>query len=695
MFLLPSSFLLLLLLFWGGYTHQSSGFIFYPTPILSNNKQQKREGAVHHSSPFSGSRHSHQSLLPLHSTSSATSSTTATDEDNEEEADKYFWLANSDMANIENANINNNNANKEHWLMIHAAIQNYKIAVYLSPTNSQYHLYMGKALLIKFHLFPPAPPSSPEEALEEIAQVLEKAVQLEQTNIDSKLNLEREINEDQLSTTLLLLGDVYLQMNKMEQTLRCIDTMHRYSSLKYPFAIEQQHRDQQPLPKFKWIHREQKPATAKMPIAIQTQDDVFDKETIKLIRHAANEHWKNNMNDATSRFSMQYKGNSEVHLHELCEQNPKLKHAIDTALVNKVYPLIRAAFDNDINNGDGDGGGAPNGEICVYDSIVIRYDGDKAREGDSSIMGASQPLHQDFGQFSVNIALNSQHFEKDEENEKGFEGGGTFFVDLINNKGDNEENGSILRPLKAGYAVAHRSTVRHAGAPTRHGVREILVLFLTTRQKPDLQQAPGVERSYRLKLMANKHPSSSVIKECLYMAIEENPADPEPPYLLARELMKPPSPNSNNSIEQRQKDINDGVRYFEIATSLAPFDARVYYNLALALLARYSFTLQYNNKNDQEDESSDFEQTELRNIRNALNAAIHYEKVSREVGCSEGLNIAGALYTLGSNFGRHKSTASIQEAINYLGQIKEFTTDSAMLQEVEFLGEYCRERLES
>ena len=104
-------------------------------------------------------------------------------------------------------------------------------------------------------------------------------------------------------------------------------------------------------------------------------------------------------------------GNSEVHLDDLCASDPVLKVRIDNILQQKIYPLVRSAFADD--------GESPVGPLCVYDSIFVRYNGDKAKAAGK--IGASQPLHQDGGIYSVNIALNSH--KDDDQNGFGVTGG--------------------------------------------------------------------------------------------------------------------------------------------------------------------------------------------------------------------------------------------------------------------------------
>jgi hypothetical protein len=73
-----------------------------------------------------------------------------------------------------------------------------------------------------------------------------------------------------------------------------------------------------------------------------------------------------------------------VHLDDLCSADPVLKHTIDRILQEKIYPLVRAAFREDKDEPE------PKGSICVYDSIFVRYNAEKAKA--AGRIGASQPL---------------------------------------------------------------------------------------------------------------------------------------------------------------------------------------------------------------------------------------------------------------------------------------------------------------
>ena len=74
-----------------------------------------------------------------------------------------------------------------------------------------------------------------------------------------------------------------------------------------------------------------------------------------------------------------------MHLDDLCASDPILKTRIDTILNEKIYPLVRATIGQESDNHI-----PPQGSLCVYDSILVRYNGEKARA--AGRVGASQPL---------------------------------------------------------------------------------------------------------------------------------------------------------------------------------------------------------------------------------------------------------------------------------------------------------------
>ncbi|OEU20290.1 hypothetical protein FRACYDRAFT_236365 [Fragilariopsis cylindrus CCMP1102] len=230
-------------------------------------------------------------------------------------------------------------------------------------------------------------------------------------------------------------------------------------------------------------------------LAIKSTGPILDIDSVQAIRKAAEEIWdkeeqesNNNNNDedlssstsSSSKFTYQYKENSEAHVFDFDTSSTAGKKAIlalNIALQTKMYPMIRDAFfikNTHTNNNDTDI------KLFVYDALVIRYNATAAAQADASsgasIGGAGQPFHRDLGLVSINIMLNSNN---------EFNGGGTFFEDQLSASTPTSTKQSIesmiepMKPNGIGYCLAHSASERHAGAGTIHGVRDILVLFIS------------------------------------------------------------------------------------------------------------------------------------------------------------------------------------------------------------------------
>ena len=132
----------------------------------------------------------------------------------------------------------------------------------------------------------------------------------------------------------------------------------------------------------------------------------------------------------------------EVHVADLTVSRWWLQKKLETVLL----PLVSARF------------GVPAASLRVYDALVLRYDA--AREA------RRQPMHRDAALVSLNIALSDA---------SEYEGGGTLF----------EGSGRVVS-LSQGQLACHASGVRHAGATITSGVRWVLVVFLISKDLPQL-----------------------------------------------------------------------------------------------------------------------------------------------------------------------------------------------------------------
>ncbi len=335
-------------------------------------------------------------------------------------------------------------------------------------------------------------------------------------------------------------------------------------------------------------------------IALRTTGEpLLDAESISKIRQAAENLWERQKKSeaSSSRFTLQYKDtNSECHLEELvnADNSGELRTIVDNLLTKKVYPLVRSAFEKD------DRYGLTDGSLCVYDSLIVRYNGDKA----ANRFGASQPLHGDGGVVSVNIALNA-HRDTDEPLLDTFSGGGTFFEDLIDLDDDDVDHDPILRPSSTGHALAHWSTHRHAGAPTLVGTRDILVFFLTQNKATQQQQQQhqnfnGIERSFQLKLKARELPNEQrgMTLRCLDLAIDNSPFDAQAHFWKGFNLIQGGQAND----QQRWEELCQAIHHLERAKNCAPFDAKISCYVGMAYRQRWMFAQQENNyEQDQSD----------------------------------------------------------------------------------------------
>jgi tetratricopeptide (TPR) repeat protein len=257
-----------------------------------------------------------------------------------------------------------------------------------------------------------------------------------------------------------------------------------------------------------------------------TTDPIVNHTLVALLRHEMTEWWQNN--PSTSRYT--YPGNHEVHLSDLCKHNSTIQHHVEELLNNVVYPLVRAHFDL-----------ADARQLCLYDSLLIRYNASLS----TSPQGAGLPLHRDLGLVSVNIMLNNE-----------YQGGGTFFEALLSHPQP------IQNPRGVGNAMLHDSWQRHGGAGTTAGVRDIWVLFVTTRQ------THPQDVSTRLKIQA-RLAEAEEREQLLKLALQMMPTDGEAWHHLGLTL--------------RRKTPDMALQCLRRAILHTPNDATLYNNLGLVL----------------------------------------------------------------------------------------------------------------
>jgi hypothetical protein len=225
------------------------------------------------------------------------------------------------------------------------------------------------------------------EELEKIVTSFERAAQLERDATESG---DRTMNGN-LIVALRNLGIYYLKVGRSGDCLGTIDEQQRFIARKMPFAVEDLENAPDPslVPKFEWIYGRAPGDTEshlRRHVAIRTFGDcpLLDADAIRSIRESLFRYREEHHGPGASRFTMQYSGNSDYHVVNLCANDPQFKDLMDRLLTTAVYPLVRASFHED---GIGE---IPETPLCVYDAIVVRYDASQASK--SGRQGASLPL---------------------------------------------------------------------------------------------------------------------------------------------------------------------------------------------------------------------------------------------------------------------------------------------------------------
>lgn len=263
--------------------------------------------------------------------------------------------------------------------------------------------------------------------------------------------------------------------------------------------------------------------------------------------------------------------------------------------------------------------------------------------------------------------------------------GGTFFEALT--IGDCDP---IQRPIAPGHAIVHKTTQRHAGAPTTSGVRDILVIFLTCR-RPDTSERSsntwGVERAMRLQSIAKELPRDKLIP-CMRLAKINDPTNSEVPYWLGVHLLQG---DMDDPSDERWAEICEGVESLKLSTLLNPADARAHYHLGMGISTRHKYAMRTKRANLLPPPREAAE-----SLMHAFETAIQLERICIRASCENGINLAAAFLTLGDFMARlndfEKAIAFLLKVEDAVRESGDFQTNWAqsMLQEVSSLLDYCK-----
>jgi tetratricopeptide (TPR) repeat protein len=412
-------------------------------------------------------------------------------------------------------------------------------------------------------------------------------------NIQSNRNFsDFSIDEDDLSFLFETVDRLlHLGGGNDTDTLRRVDEQHKADferAKESPIAILDSNTlynssscSRSILP-YEWV------PSRELSLAARTLQPILSPTETMLIRKEAELLF----HEKSSRFTYQFQGNSEAHVSDFQDSN--VIAIFNRILVEHLEPWIRKAFF----------GEEMKGPLFVYDALVIRYN---ATASKTSMAG--QPLHRDLGSVSINIMLND-----------GFQGGGTFFdnqlqaasqilqtnettsfFESLQQNQQEELSFEPLKPLGVGYALAHRSSQRHAGAGTTQGVRDILVIFVATQHPRWMRNARLKQcRSYceKEEACASDVPQQLCSLQCRIrhyrLAIDADLNDGEAYQYLGTALMELSAylvdVEQNTTIESAYTAhlpnalgiLKSSITALYEARKLTPCDARVYNNLAIA-----------------------------------------------------------------------------------------------------------------
>ena len=386
-------------------------------------------------------------------------------------------------------------------------------------------------------------------------------------------------------------------------------------------------------------------------IAARTKQALLNKDEIKTIIHAAEDHWRLSTNKETSRFTYQRKGNSEAHISDL---GPKIQSIINEMLQTKAYPLLRKLYPHSQSQSQSQ---SDTSTFSIYDALMIRYNANEAMQ--QNITGAGQPLHRDLGLYSINIAFNTN---------TSYIGGGTFFEHQLLQNSNNQP----LKPFGIGHALIHSSNERHAGAATYQGIRDILVLFITERyhhhhhyhdyyyhEYESKWKTPKLEFNARLKAkaMSISDPKLKIMHH--HLAVQMNPNDGEAWLYLAQSIRQ----YQNSKMKHYFNILWIILQCLEKASMHSSCDARVFNDLGLTWM-------DVQTQQTQQTISTLNPAQINEKIQMYLQKSIELHRLADEAGCQVGMDADAAKLNLGLHY------ANLDDFQNAVNVLKTITTTS-------------------
>jgi hypothetical protein len=227
------------------------------------------------------------------------------------------------------------------------------------------------------------------QLLEQAAGMFQAAVDLERTSCihTSIAQIQPRTDLSNLLVALRALATVFAAMSDRSSCIAVVDEIRYWKACKMPFSKEHNDTmDNNNRHHYEWVL-----SSWNHPVALKTMGQpLLDPTTIRTIQEAAQDYRNRRAKSVLStRFTMQYAGNSDLHLADLVAHQPSLLSLFDSILQTQIYPLVRKPFLTTTCTENGDSTATL--PLCVYDALIVRYDGkDAAQRGREQ--GAFLPL---------------------------------------------------------------------------------------------------------------------------------------------------------------------------------------------------------------------------------------------------------------------------------------------------------------
>ncbi len=404
---------------------------------------------------------------------------------------------------------------------------------------------------------------------------------------------------------------------------------------------------------------------------------ILSPETANGLRSAAKVYFEHTRDEDRGAMGQEVADLGQILSSSSSTVSEEVKKGLYEALIQKIYPLVRASWSNHDAFLPSENPYDHYGDECSqqYPSLVVTSATVVAAGGYPGAKGALTTLERDAGLFTVHVDLGNEN-----ETNPHDAMGAIYLESLV---GSDDATEAVVGPLALGQAVIHRSNERTAAfivpanfrdlegfnqsldSTTRRNIIQAaetirhygLRLVLTTtgaavskakeNDENDLSdlstltEAPAEERAYRLRNFARFREDRI---RYLTLAGLLDVDDHETHLWLGFDyIARVDNPDYRVDISQRLSDVNKAIFHLEKAAELGPRDARVHFQLATALGAKMDCEKSLFKENDA---NSKTEATQLSSVAAALERSALLESAAVKLGINGINDLATCLHAL-------------------------------------------------